>query len=239
MSNRNATRHRPPQPQDEHRRPWLTLVLGVVVIGAAVAFFASRGSQSGRAAATPTAQGQSAAQADAGTSGSPAAQALVIPTPAIPPPKDCPPNAAPQVDNVDKYGFCTPIGWGAYNNNNSLKLTLIMKPLPNSGPPALLPTDFDRIQILIALDTEPPETVPDACKGAPNDSIDGLATRHCTVTLDPTKNPYQAVQAQYWTIDLANDRKFYIQALARDGVSDEDHQAIDTIVHTLNPPAGG
>ncbi len=238
MTNRNATRRRQERAV-EHRRSWLTLVLGVLVIGGGVAFLAGRGPSKREAAATPPVQARTSNQVAADAGAPPTAPALVVPTPAIPPPKDCPPDSAPQVDNIDKYGFCTPIGWGSYNNNNSQKLTIIMKPLPNSGPPVLLPTDFDRIQILINLDTDPPADEPSACKGAPNDSIDNLATHHCTQPLNADSNPYHAVLAHYWTIDLANNRHFYMTALERDGVSDADRQTIDTIVHALKPPSAG
>jgi hypothetical protein len=236
MTNRNSTRRKQEKPE-ERRRPWLTLALGIAVIVAAVAFFAARSSPSGRSAsATPAAQARADSAATV-AGASPPPPTIAVPTPAIALPKDCPPDSAAQVDNIDKYGFCTPLGWGAYNNNNTQKLTLIMKPKPNSGPPVLEPTDFDRIQIIIALDTDPPQTEPAACKGAPNDAIDGLATHHCTQPLDPSSNPYQAVRAEYWTVDLANDRHFYMTALVGDGVTDEDNQMINTIVHALKPPA--
>jgi hypothetical protein len=238
MSNRNATRRRP-APEAEQHRSLLTIVLGVLLIGAAVAFFAARGGKSGKGGATPAAQAPASGPAGAAAGASSTPQGIVVPPPAIALPKDCPNDAAPQVDNMDRYGFCTPVGWGAYNNNNSLKITLIMKPMPNSGPPVLEPTDFDRIQILVALDTDPPQQEPAACKGPPNDSIDGLATHHCTATVDPNANPYHAVLAHYWTVDLANNQHFYMTALVGAGVTDEDNKTIDTIVHSVKPPSAG
>ena len=61
-------------------------------------------------------------------------QGLILPTRVIPLPKGCPPQTAPQIDNVNRYGFCTPVGWGAYNNNNSQALTLLMRPRPGGNP---------------------------------------------------------------------------------------------------------
>jgi hypothetical protein len=100
----------------------------------------------------------------------------------------------------------------------------------------LQPTDFDRIQLLLALDTAPPTDEPADCKGSPNDSIDGLAAHHCTVPLNPDNNPYHAVMAHYWTVDLAQDKKFYMTALVGPDVTPDDMALMNTIVHAIKPP---
>jgi hypothetical protein len=162
-------------------------------------------------------------------------QGLIVPTPVIPLPKGCPPQTAAQIDNIDRYGFCTPVGWGAYNNNNSQALTLLMRPRPG-GNPILLPTDFDRMVVIMALDTPTPQNEPGECKGPPNDSIAGLAAHHCTAALNPDTNLYHGVEAQFWTIDLFGDRKFHITATIGPDVTDEDRANIAQIVHSIQPP---
>jgi hypothetical protein len=167
-------------------------------------------------------------------SGTPAG-GLVQPTPIIPLPKTCPPQTAAQVDNAARYGFCTPVDWGAYNENNSLAVTLIMLPRPGSNP-ILMPTDFDRIKILIALDLPAPADLPGECKGPANDSIAGLATHHCTATLDPAANPYHGVRAEYWITDVFGDQKFPITAIIDADATDEEQAMVGTIVHSVTPP---
>jgi len=160
---------------------------------------------------------------------------VVQPTPAIPLPKTCPPQTAAQVDNAARYGFCTPVGWGAYNENNTLAATLIMLPRPGSSP-ILMPTDFDRIKILIALNLTSPANVPAGCSESPNDSINGLATHHCTATLDPATNPYHGVRGEYWVVELANDQKFVITAIIDADATDDEQAMVPTIVHSVTPP---
>jgi hypothetical protein len=182
--------------------------------------------RAGAPSATPTA---TAAPAQA-------SQGVVVPTPVIPLPKGCPPQTAPQIDNVDRYGFCTPVGWGAFNENNSLALTLLMRPRPG-GNPILLPTDFDRMVVVMALDTSAPQDEPGECKGPPNDAIAGLAAHHCTAPLNPDTNVYHGVEAQFWTIDLFGDKKFYATATIGADATAEDRTNIAQIAHSIQPPA--
>jgi hypothetical protein len=167
----------------------------------------------------------------------PAPTQIVVPTPAIPLPRGCPQNTVPQVDNPARYGFCTPTGWGAYNDNNSQPLTLIMKPRAG-GSPVLQPTDFDRIQILVALNA-PAQTQPPDCQGPPNDSIDGLATHHCAATINPDTNPYKASRAEFWQVDLFGGRQFNITALLTDDVDPSDVALMNDVVHAVKPPSSG
>lgn len=159
---------------------------------------------------------------------------VIVPTPAIPLPT-CPAQMVPQVDNLGRYGFCTPVGWGAYNENNSLPLTQILKPRPG-GNPILLPTEFDRIQIAINLNVGAPSSPPADCQAAPNDTISGLPAHHCAATLDPNQNPYRGVRVEFWRIDLSANRAFYITAIVGADASPEDQALISTIVHLVRPP---
>jgi len=161
---------------------------------------------------------------------------LVAPTPAIPLPKSCPENTLPQVDNPARYGFCTPAGWGAWNNNNQIETTQLIK-ARQGDTPIILPTDFDRIQILVNLNTaNPGDSAPPECRGAPNDSIDGLATHHCSAPLDPENNPYHANRAEFWMVDLFQDRRFYMTALIPADATPDDDATINLIVHSVKPP---
>jgi len=177
----------------------------------------------------PSASTAAAVPSDASSGG------VVQPTPAIPLPKTCPPQTASQVDNAARYGFCTPVGWGAYNENNTLAATLIMLPRAGSNP-ILMPTDFDQIKILVALDFTPLANVPAGCSESPNDSINGLATHHCTATLDPATNPYHGVRGEYWVVELANDQKFVITAIIDADATDDEQAMVPTIVHSVTPP---
>jgi hypothetical protein len=214
---------------------WALVIIGVIAL--VVVFQGSRGRETGGGSAgtaTPRPTQAAAVPSDA----SPTPTPLVVPTPAIPLPRSCPPNTAAQVDNPGLYGFCTPLGWGAYNNNNSLPITLLMKPRPG-GNQVLQPTDFDRIQLLVALNAPQPQNVPGDCNTAANDSIDGLATHHCATAIDPSANPYKAVRAEFWAIDLFQDKKFYITALIGDDVSPQDVDLMNQVVHAVKPPTNG
>lgn len=211
------------------------LRLGLVLAGFIVLLLvATQLSGHGKSAPTPAATATARPQPQPATATPPG---LVVPTPAIPLPTGCPPLTAAQVDNADLYGFCTPVGWGADNQNNTQKVTLIMKPRVGGGP-ILLPTDFDRIVVLVVLDAQLPDpsSLPGACQGPSNDSVDGWATHHCTAPLDPARNPYHGVRAEYWVIDLANDRKFYVSATIGQDATDDEQAVVPVIVHSLKPP---
>jgi hypothetical protein len=160
---------------------------------------------------------------------------IVQPTPVIPLPKTCPPQTAAQVDNAARYGFCTPVGWGAYNENNTLAPTLIMLPRPGSNP-ILMPTDFDRIKLIIFLDFPLTGDLPGQCRESANDSINGMATHHCTAPLDPSTNPYHGVRQEYWIGDLVNGQHFDITAIIDADASDDEQAMVNTIVHSVTPP---
>jgi hypothetical protein len=207
------------------------LLVGGILILAVGAILARRTDHSpGQGTAGPTAT-TAAAQA------SPGADApLVVPTPVIPLPRSCPTNSIPQVDNPARYGYCTPAGWGAYNNNNSNDSTQVIKPRPG-GSPVLQPTEFDRIQIVVNLNTQSPgDSVPADCKGPPNDTIDGLATHHCTAPLNPNSNPYHATRAEFWQIELFEGKRFYMTAFVPPDATPEDDATIDLIAHNVKPP---
>jgi hypothetical protein len=211
----------------------------IIVILAALLFVGSRRNvESGaRAPAQPT-QAAAPAQTAPADTAKPSATGIVVPTPAIPLPRGCPANTAPQVDNPGLYGFCTPVGWGAYNDNNSTALTLVMKPRPG-GSPVLLPSDVDRIQLLIALNGPSQPQTPPGCGGPPNDSIDGVATHHCTADINPNNNPYRASRAEFWMIDLFGGKQFNITALIADDVDPDDIALMNQVVHSVKPPATG
>jgi hypothetical protein len=207
----------------------LLAAIGVVII-LAVALLPRifAGGSSSRATATPTTQAAAFPASRTPT--------FTVPTPAIPVPKSCPPDTVPGVDNSDRYGFCIPTGWGAWNNNNSIPTTQIIKARQGDSP-ILQPTDFDRIQVVVSLDTGPPgDAVPADCKGAPNDAIDGLAAHHCTAALNPDNNPYHATKAGFWMIDLFGNRRFYMTALFGGDTTPDDDAVVDMVVHNVKPP---
>jgi hypothetical protein len=169
----------------------------------------------------------------------PQSTGVVAPTPAIALPKSCPENTIPQVNNPAKYGFCTPSGWGAWNDNNQNPLTQIIKARVGDSP-VLQVTDFDRIQIVVTLNTSSPgDSAPAECRGAPNDSIDGLAAHHCTAALNPDTNPYHAVRAEFWIIDSFQNRRFYMTALIPADATPDDDATVNMIAHNVKPPSAG
>lgn len=233
MTKRNPRARLRPVARPSNGSRFGPILLGVVLVGAFVAVLLLRGRDNGKGAASQT-QATATPQAAAALTPTP----LVIPAPAIPVPHDCPSNTAPGVDNPDRYSFCTPIGWGSYNENNSMKETLLMKPRPG-GSPVIEPTEFDRIQILVALDSGAPIDEPADCQGPPNDSIGGWAAHHCSATLNPDTNPYHASTADFWTIDLAQDRKFYMTAQLGGDVSADDIALVNSVAHAVHPPGAG
>jgi hypothetical protein len=199
-----------------------------VILGLAALF--GRG---GSATSTPSATAVASATAGASSTAAPSKTPLVVPTAAIALPQ-CPPSVVPEVDNPARYGFCVPTGWGAYNENNSLPLTELLRPHPGDANPVILPTDFSRIQIVIALNTSPPTNPPAECAGPANDTIAGLPAHHCTASLDPAQNPYHANEAQFWRIELPQNRSFYITAQS-DNATADDLKTITAIVHLVKP----
>jgi hypothetical protein len=199
--------------------------VGAVIIAAAVVVPRMVTSEAGggskaKATATPQNSGASAAA-----------------TAAIPLPKSCPDNTIPGVNNIAKYGFCTPAGWGAWNNNNQVPLTQIIQ-ARYSDNPVLQVTDFDRVRIVVFLNTGAPgDSVPAECRGAPNDSIDGLATHHCEAALNPDQNPYHAVRADYWIVDLYGNQQFNMTAFLPPDATPDDDAAVNLIVHNVKPPS--
>jgi hypothetical protein len=200
----------------------LLAAIGAVIVVAAVVLprmVTGAAGGASKATATPTAQASGVAAA----------------TPAVALPKSCPDNTIPGVNNIAKYGFCTPAGWGAWNNNNQVPLTQIIK-ARYSDSPVVQVTDFDRIQVVVFLNTgSPGDSAPADCRGAPNDAIDGLATHHCGAALDPDKNPYHAVRAEYWMVDLFGNQQFYMTAFLPSDATPDDEATVDLIVHNVKP----
>lgn len=213
----------------------LAIVIVVVVFGTVVGH---GGSAKTTPTATPVPTLPATASPTAGAAES-AAQptasqtAIVVPTPAIALPQ-CPPAVVPAVDNPGRYGFCIPPGWGAYNDNNADTVTQLLRPHAGDTNPVLLPTDFARIQIVIALNTAAPTNLPADCTGAANDSIDGFPTHHCTAPLDASKNPYHANEAQFWHVELPSGKSFYITSQSANATQD-DLSTINIIIHLVKP----
>lgn len=221
-----------------HIRTGPNVVIAVVVAALLAMLQACGGAATPAPSVTPLPSQPGAIASSSGASPAAAsatvkATALVVPTPAIPLPS-CPAGMAAQVDNAARYGFCVPVGWGDWNDNNSQPVTQILKPKPG-GNPIILPTEFSRIVIVIALNATPPSNLPAACQGAPNDTVNGLHAHQCNATLNPAQNPYHGVQARYWLIDLPNKRTFYITAVIAAGAAPQDQALVNTIVHQVRP----